>query len=65
MASIKWENSRKGKLTSNSGMTVEIHIKKPKGLLNYKVHFDGKPTLEGLTIQRCRELAEEYFDGVK
>lgn len=67
MSNIKWTNSRKGTLKSQTG-DIKIHIRKPfKTALTYGVYLDNNKTatVSDTTIEGCRNLITEVFKGVK
>lgn len=68
MALIKWENSRRGKLTSADNTVIKIHIRKPfTSALTYGVYLEDNktPTLSETTIEVARQQIEKFFEGVK
>ncbi len=68
MAVIKWENSRRGKLTSAGGVEIKIHIRKPfTSALTYGVYLEDNkvPTYSLTTIEEARTTIEAHFEGVK
>jgi len=68
VAVIKWENSRRGKLTSANNTVIKIHIRKPfKSALTYGVYIDDNttPTYSLTTIEEARTTIEKHFEGVK